>query len=67
VGLGSPRWRPPVLSRHGLKQLIEPGLSAVIGADWHECSVERLGQRNGYRPRTLPTILAAGRRVDQAQ
>jgi len=27
----------------------------LLGADWHERTEERLGHRNGYRPRTLTT------------
>jgi putative transposase len=45
----------PELARHGLQQLIELELSAFLGADWHERTEERLGHRNGYRPRTLTT------------
>ena len=45
----------PELARHGLQQLIELELAAFLGADWHERSEERLGYRNGYRPRTLTT------------
>ena len=45
----------PELARHGLQQLIELELAAFLGADWHERIEERLGHRNGYRPRTLTT------------
>ena len=41
--------------RHGLQQLIELEVAAVLGADRHERSEERLGYRNGYRPRLLTT------------
>jgi transposase-like protein len=47
--------RIPELARHGLQQLIELEVAAVLGADRHERTVERLGYRNGYRPRTLTT------------
>ncbi len=71
----------PELVRHGLHQLIELEVAAVLGAERHE----RLGYRNGYRPRLttqvgdidlqipklrsgsfLPSILEPRRRVDQA-
>jgi transposase-like protein len=45
----------PDLARHGLQQLIELEASTVIGADRHERTEERLGYRNGYRPRSLTT------------
>ena len=45
----------PELARRGLQQLIELEVAAVLGADRHERSEERLGYRNGYRPRTLTT------------
>ena len=45
----------PELVRRGLQQLIELEASAVIGAERHERSEERLGYRNGYRPRSLAT------------
>jgi hypothetical protein len=45
----------PELARRGLQQLIELEVSDVLGADRHERSEERLGYRNGYRPRTLTT------------
>ena len=41
--------------RHGLQQLIELEVIAVLGADRHERSEERLSYRNGYRPRLLIT------------
>jgi transposase-like protein len=43
------------LVRHGLHQLIELEVAAVLGADRHERSEEQLGYRNGYRPRQLTT------------
>ena len=45
----------PELVRHGLQQLIELEVAAVLGADRYERSEERLGHRNGYRPRMLTT------------
>jgi transposase-like protein len=42
-------------ARHGLQQLIEMEVAAVIGADRHERTEERLGYRNGYRSRSLTT------------
>ena len=45
----------PELVRHGLQQLIELEVAAVLGAERHERSEDRLGYRNGYRPRTLAT------------
>ena len=45
----------PELARHGLQQLIELEVAAVLGADRHERSEERSGYRNGNRPRTLTT------------
>jgi putative transposase len=45
----------PELARHGLQQLIELEVAAVLGADRHERSEERLGYRNGSRPRLLTT------------
>jgi transposase-like protein len=45
----------PELARQGLQKLIELEFAAFLGADWHERSEERLGYRNGYRPRTLTT------------
>jgi transposase-like protein len=41
--------------RHGLQQLIELEVAAVLGAERHERSDDRLGYRNGYRPRNLAT------------
>jgi putative transposase len=41
------------LARHGLKELIELEVAAVLGADRHERSEERSGYRNGSRPRLL--------------
>ena len=40
----------PELVRHGLQQLIELEVAAVIGAERHERSEERLSYRNGYWP-----------------
>jgi transposase-like protein len=45
----------PELVRRGLQQLIELEVAAVIGAERHERSDERLGYRNGYRSRSLAT------------
>jgi putative transposase len=45
----------PELARRGLQQLIELEVAAVLGADRHERTDERLGYRNGYRPRSLTT------------
>ena len=45
----------PELARQGLQKLIELELAAFLGADCHERAEERLGHRNGYRPRTLTT------------
>jgi putative transposase len=45
----------PELARHGLQQLIELEVAAVLGADRHERTEERLGYRNGYRSRSLTT------------
>ena len=45
----------PELVRHGLQQLIELEVAAVLGAERHERSDDRLGYRNGYRPRLLAT------------
>ena len=45
----------PELARHGLQQLIELELAAVLGADRHERTEERGGYRNGGRPRLLTT------------
>ena len=49
----------PELVRHGLQQLIELEVAAVLGADRYERSEERLGHRNGYRPRLLTTQVGA--------
>jgi putative transposase len=43
----------PELARHGLQQLIQLELATFLGADRHERTEERLGYRNGYRPRAL--------------
>jgi putative transposase len=45
----------PELVRHGLQQLIELEVTAVLGADRHERSEDRLGYRNGNRARLLTT------------
>jgi transposase-like protein len=45
----------PELARYGLQQLIELEVAAVLGADRHERTEERLGYRNGYRSRSLTT------------
>ena len=49
----------PELVRRGLQQLIELEVAAVIGAERHERSEERLGYRNGYRPTSLSANNAA--------
>jgi transposase-like protein len=36
----------PELARHGLQQLIELEVAAILGADRHERTDERLGYRN---------------------
>ena len=43
----------PELARYGLQGLIELEPSALLAADRHERTEERLGHRNGYRPRSL--------------
>ena len=43
------------LVRHGLQQLIELVIAAVLGVERHQQSEERVGYRNGYRPRLLTT------------
>jgi putative transposase len=45
----------PELVRHGLQQLIELEVATVLGAERHERTDERLGYRNGSRPRLLTT------------
>ena len=45
----------PKLTRNGLQQLIKLEVAAFLGADRYERTEERLGYRNGYRPRTLTT------------
>ncbi|MFM8277260.1 MAG: transposase, partial [Cyanobium sp.] len=45
----------PKLARNGLQQLIQLEVAAFLGADRHERTEDRLGYRNGYRPRTLTT------------
>ncbi len=42
----------PELATRGLQQLIELEVAAVLGADRHERTEDRLGHRNGYRTRT---------------
>jgi transposase-like protein len=44
-----------------LQQLIELEVAAVLGADRHERSEERLGYRNGYRSRSLTTWVVSSR------
>ena len=55
----------PELDTRGLQQLIELELVAFRGASWHERTEERLGHRNGYRPRTpTPTwVVRVGLRL----
>ncbi len=45
----------PELVRHDLQQPIELEVAAVLGAERHEPTDERLGKRNGSRPRLLTT------------
>jgi transposase-like protein len=45
----------PEIVRQGLQDLIELEVAAFIGADRHERTGDRLGYRNGYRPRSLAT------------
>jgi len=45
----------PELVRHGLQQLIELEVAAVLGAERHERIDERLSYRNGSRSRLLTT------------
>ncbi len=45
----------PELVRHGLQQLIELEVAAVLGAERHDRTDERLGYRTGSRPRLLTT------------
>ncbi|MEA5423923.1 transposase [Synechococcus sp. CCY9202] len=45
----------PELARYGLQGLIELEVAAVLGADRHERTEERLGYRHGYRSRSLTT------------
>ena len=45
----------PELVRHGLQQLIELEVAAVLGAERYDHSEELLGYRNGHRPRLLTT------------
>ena len=53
---GSTAWELiPELARHGLQQLIELEVAAVLGADRLGRSEERSGYCNGSRPRLLTT------------
>ena len=54
----------PELARHGLQQLIELEVAAVLGADRHERSEDRSGYRNGSRPRLLTTQVGDIPRAD---
>lgn len=45
----------PDLVRHGLQQLIELEVAAVLGAERHARTEDRSGYRNGSRPRLLTT------------
>jgi len=45
----------PELAHQGLQQHIELEVAAVLGAERHERSEERLGYCNGYRSRSLTT------------
>ncbi len=45
----------PELARHGLQQLIELEVAAVLGAERHKRTEERCGYRNGSRPHLLTT------------
>ena len=47
----------PELPRYRLQGLIEMDVAAVRGAERHERTEERLGYRNGYRPRKLTTLV----------
>jgi len=44
----------PEVVRHGLQQLIELEVAAVLGAERHGRSDDRLGYRNGYRSACSP-------------
>ncbi len=46
----------PELVRHGLQQLIELEVAAVLGAERHERTEDRSGYRNGSRPRLLTEV-----------
>ncbi len=52
----------PELVRHGLQQLIELEVAAVLGAERYERSEERLGHRNGYRTGCSPPKWATSTR-----
>jgi transposase-like protein len=41
--------------QHTLQALIEAEAAGVVGAQPHERSEDRVGYRNGHRPRTLDT------------
>jgi transposase-like protein len=45
----------PEIVSHGLQQLIELEVAAVLCAERHERIEERLGYRYGYRPRSPTT------------
>jgi len=45
----------PELVRQGLQALIEAEAAAVLGADRHQRTAERRGQRNGSHDRLLAT------------
>ena len=45
----------PELARHGMQQLIELEVAAVLGADRHECTEERPGYYDDHRHRSLTT------------
>jgi transposase-like protein len=40
------------LARYAMQQLIKLEVADVFGTDCHERTEERLGYRNGYRPRS---------------
>lgn len=45
----------PELARHSLQELIELEVAAALDAECHQRTAERLGYRNGSRPRTVTT------------
>ncbi len=53
----------PKLERHGLQQLNELEVTAVIGAGRHGRTEDRLGNRNRYRPRSLAAQVGRPRPV----